>query len=105
VNHDTEYDVKSSEPAHSSYVQASEQAKVWKTDRNSSIKYSSACFTVQKNFEILDAIIPPRVGLQMTVASSHSIETAGLYQVVNALECTKQRRFTLYFVVPRATYL
>ena len=59
---------------------------------------------VQKIFESLDAIIPSRVGFQMIVASSNPIETAGLHQVVNALGCTKQRRFALYFVVPRDIY-
>jgi hypothetical protein len=59
---------------------------------------------VQQNFESLDAIIPPRVGLQMTVAPSHPVKTVGLQKVVNALGCTKQKIFTMYFVVPRDAF-
>ena len=59
---------------------------------------------VQQNFESLDAIIPPCVGLQMTVASSHPVKIAGLQKVIDVLKCTKQRKFSLYFVVPRDVF-
>ena len=57
-----------------------------------------------KNFESLDAIIPARVGLQVTVASSHPIKTVGLHEIINALGCFKQEKFTLYFAVPRDAF-
>lgn len=110
VNHDAEYDVKCLEPAHSMFNQVTKQkfGKLIETPLQNvavlaSQKDQKGVYLKpdQKSFESLNAIIPPRVGFQMTVTSSNPIKTAGLHQVINALGCTKQRRFALYFVVPR----
>ena len=113
VNHDAEYDVKCLEPAHSMFNQVTKQkfGKLIKIPLQNVAALASQkdqkgvyLKPVQQNFESLDAIIPPSVGLQMTVASSHPVKLAGLLKVINALGCTKQERFTLYFVVPRDAF-
>ena len=110
MNHDAEYDVKCLEPAHSMFNQVTKQkfgklieTPVQNVAALASQKDQKEVYLKpdQKSFASLNAIIPPRVGFQMTVASSNPVEIAGLQQVINALGCTKQRRFALYFVVPR----
>ena len=109
MNHDAEYDVKCLEPAHSMFNQVTKQkfGKLIETPLQNVAALSSQkdqkgvyLKPVQQNFKSLDAIIPPSVGLQMTVASSHPVKIVGLQKVINALGCTKQERFTLYFIVP-----
>ena len=113
VNHDTEYDVKCLEPTHSMFNQVTKQkfGKLIETPLQNVAALASQkdqkgvyLKPVQQNFESLDAIIPPRVGFQMTVASSHPVKIVGLQKVIKALGCTKEKKFTLYFVVPRNSF-
>lgn len=113
VNHDAEYDVKCLEPAHSMFNQVTKQkfGKLIETPLQNVAALASQkdqegvyLKPVQQNFESLDAIIPPRVGIQMTVASSHPVKIVGLQKVIKALGCTEQEKFTLYFVVPRDAF-
>ena len=53
-----------------------------------------------QNFESIDSIIPPKIGLQITVAGSHPVKIKGLQRIVQSLSCTKQKPLQLYFVVP-----
>ena len=114
MNHDAlEYDTKCLEPAHSMFNKVTKKkfGKLIETPLPNVAALASNrdqkgvyLKPVQKNFESLDAIIPPKVGVQMTVASSHPIKTVELQRVVNALGCTKTRTFTFYFVVPRDVF-
>ena len=52
------------------------------------------------NFPVVDAIVPPYTGYQMTVSSTHAIAEGDLLSLVGALGCNAHRRFRLVWVVP-----
>ena len=108
-----EYDAKCLEPGHSRYNKVEqkrfgqlkevhlESAEELTPDK---IKPGLYLKPVSQNFESIDSIIPPKIGLQITVAGSHPVKIKGLQRIVQSLSCTKQKPLQLYFVVPREEF-
>jgi len=52
------------------------------------------------NFPILDAILPPRYGLQMTIAKDHEVSNAKLADILSGMGLTANTDLHIVFVVP-----
>ena len=52
------------------------------------------------NFPIIDAVLPPAMGLQMTTSHTHAGSIERLPEILGALKITAAEDFTVVFVVP-----
>lgn len=52
------------------------------------------------NFPVVDSIVTPRTGYQMTVSTTHSIKNVPFVKLLDKLGCTKKQKFRLVWVVP-----
>ena len=52
------------------------------------------------NFPVVDSLVLPRTGYQMTVSPTHDLEVGPLTELLEKLKCTEREKFRLVWVVP-----
>ncbi len=53
-----------------------------------------------RNFPVVDSLVLPRTGYQITVSPTHGLNVKSLTALLEKLNCTEQEKFQLVWVVP-----